>query len=363
MRKLIYVVTILFFFLQGISVIGQVNSDKKKYESRSMDETPSLNEQVAPSSQLDLMNFYFSKRKQSVNKFSKEIDEAEQKELDNIVTSLKDQNPNSYEYHYVNYVNSNFDVNAFSDLEKANEISPNNVELYDEFIAHYEITNNSKKKNSYCQQLYESNIIHDGVLEYNFNVLNSLEPNAILFTNGADDTYPAWIQQEVKNIRKDVTILNLDLLSNSQYREDIYKQSGLINPNISISDLVYQTSINNPNKPIYIGLTVNPKVLEKMKDKLYITGLAFKYSPASYDNVIKLVSNWEHLFNQSELNKPVSNTTLKQINLNYILPLIIIRDHYINSNERTKKNNVEDIILKLAKEAHKEEQIKKYLNN
>ena len=361
MRTLIYILTIMLFHLPLKSVIGQV--DKSKKESRSVSKTPSLEEQKSQYSSFDLMNFYFSKRKQSISKHSKEIDETEQTQLDNIVIQLKDQNPDSYEYHYVNYVNSNYDVNAFSELEKANEISPNNVELYDKFIAHYELTNNPAKKKSYCQQLYESNIIHEGILEYNHNVLKSLEPNAILFTNGDEDTYPAWIQQEVKNVRSDVTILNLDLLKNQQYREKKFSQNSLKETNSPISDIIYQTSINNPQQPIYIGLTVNPNVLLKLKDNLYLTGLAFKYCANDYNNVTEIVSKWEHLFIQTELNKPVSNSTVKQINLNYILPLIIIKDYYNNTDQEVKEEKTENLILKIAKEGNKEKQVQKYLKN
>ena len=61
------------------------------------------------------------------------------------------------------------------------------------------------------------------------------------FTNGKEDTYPSWIQQEVKNIRKDVTILNIDLLHNQQYRDNIYTKAGLTKTTSSISDLIQKT--------------------------------------------------------------------------------------------------------------------------
>ena len=152
MKVLAYILTILLFQLPFTDIIGQVDKVYEKEEKKSSHLPVYKGNSSASSS---LMNSYFSKREQSVDKYSKEIDDEEQVQLDSIVIQLKNVNPNSYEYHYVNYVNSNYDINAFSDLEKANEISPNNVELFDEFIAHYEITNNPSKKKAYCQQLYE----------------------------------------------------------------------------------------------------------------------------------------------------------------------------------------------------------------
>lgn len=57
--------------------------------------------------------------------------------------------------------------------------------------------------------------------DFGMNYLSSLDENAIIFSNGDNDTFPLWYAQEVEGYRTDVKVVNLSYLTTPWYANQV----------------------------------------------------------------------------------------------------------------------------------------------
>ena len=292
--------------------------------------------------------------------------------MDSIYNEMGKAIPNSWVYHYIHYYNYATD---FSRLEKAYQINPHAPDLYWEFIKEYTLIGQKEKSAEFCKKLYESKDISTGIYNLNYNMLNSAAKNSVLFTNGDNDTYPAWVLQEAKGIRKDILILNMHgTFSNRDYLKSILSDRG-IHLNVEklsktdvttyFIELMELLRTKYPDITLHLAQTVYKPYYEKIRDKLYLTGFVLTYSEQPFDSDER---NKEIIDNDlrldyldidwySELH--VSEPLVNQFNLMYVDPFLKLAKYYYSKKNIPAATKWRDKALLLSKRANDEDSIKK----
>lgn len=66
--------------------------------------------------------------------------------------------------------------------------------------------------------------------DFGQNYLLTLEPNAVIFTNGDNDTFPLWYNQEVEGVGEDARVANLSYLQMGWYVDQMKRQAYTSDP-------------------------------------------------------------------------------------------------------------------------------------
>jgi hypothetical protein len=289
--------------------------------------------------------------------------------------------PNTFEYHYAKWWAGGNTAELFPHLEKAFELKPDYAELSDDFISYYELQGNREKVAFFSRKWYATKDVSSSLLEYNYNVLMSLEKNAILVTSGDNDTYPIWLLQYAKGIRTDVTVLNLGLIAAQDYRRAMMREHGIkgdpgkldeerlatVSWESAMGEFLKSIAEENDQRPVYFALTCEPEQFSAIRENLYTVGLANKYSRTRIDNIALLKRNWEKFrldyldYDFYSEDYPFNTSWLPMINMNYITPAMLLYEHYRLSGENDRAGSFRELALKIGREGGQEKEVEQYI--
>ncbi|MCF7804474.1 MAG: DUF2723 domain-containing protein [Candidatus Marinimicrobia bacterium] len=232
--------------------------------------------------------------------------------------------------------------------------------------------------------------------DYSYNILQTCEPNAILFTNGDNDTFPLWYLQEVVGIRKDVRVVNLSLLNTHWYIKQLRDYEPQVLPDSftdSMIDQLYpmrfekqEVAITAPKteqnpdgkieftmkptyagqgirvqdimilrlmeqnlreRPMYFAITVSSQNKINLNPYLRMDGLAMKIMPHRVDGEIApdvLEENITENYQYRELGNPdvYFNDNIKNLLQNYRSTFMQLAFYYYQNNQQDKMVEILD---------------------
>jgi hypothetical protein len=153
---------------------------------------------------------------------------------------------------------------------------------------------------------------------YAWNMINFLDEDAIIITNGDNDTFPLWYLQQVEGIRTDVDIVNLSLIQINWYIEQVkdrgvpmsftYDEIERMTPywtrdtdtgemklitlrDITLHDIIRE---NDGGRPIYFAVTVDDFM--GYYDNLELEGMVFRLKPEAGRHMINVEKTYENCF-------------------------------------------------------------------
>jgi len=230
--------------------------------------------------------------------------------------------------------------------------------------------------------------------DFAYNMLTGCEKNAILFTNGDNDTYPLWYLQTVEGVRPDIAVINLPLLNTDFYIGQLQKKyslfpedSPVFDPdkfspslidsamiiNINGAESSYQNDSlrieytgrdfggkqgiipqdialisllekNSWQRPVYFAVTVSQDNMIGLTGNLSTCGMIQKLLPVKGDSVMyqELEENLLNRYRYRNFNDPgvYSCGTTNMLFSNYRPLFLMLSQYYLNKGDKAKARQI-----------------------
>lgn len=262
--------------------------------------------------------------------------------------------PNSFELFYMKIYDNKAGTDSGTEyILKAQKLKPYDTLLLPCLMNYYQLKNNKENIGLVSKKWFESNEMPVELLATAYDKLMSVDENGILLVNGDNDTYPFWILQNVQKIRTDVFVINVSLSLNDSYREIIFKENSIPaltfkdNSERHMSGIVKHIIENIKDRPIYVSINMDPDIYKDYNDKMYMVGLAFRYSDKSFNNMAVLQNNVENKFLLDFLKTNFSNnyaqSVVDQSNFSYLAVFLKLYEQYNLSGETLKAQKIKEL--------------------
>ncbi len=308
-------------------------------------------------------------------RYANMLDRNEQPNFDlaAIVNQIPTSLTNTFEYQFIRFMAADWDESRFQFLLKAHELAPQRTEAYHDLVTYHTIRGEQSEALVFIEKLFEAGEFPAELLAWNYNLLASVEQDAILLTYGDNDTYPLWVLQSARGIRKDIKVLNVNLLLMDGYREKALGTLGIPALDLSVCKnqvemyaKVMRQLMTESRQPVYLANTMPERVRLVFGDSLYLTGLAFRYASNGFDNLAFLKNNFENRFLLDYLRVDFSpdsiTSVMSSMNLQYLPAFILLHQHYLASGDPKMAINLEPIMKRVAEEGGREEELHAYLD-
>lgn len=201
------------------------------------------------------------------------------------------------------------------------------------------------------------------IMQYNRNMLLSMQPGALYFANGDVMLAPMKMMQEALGERQDVTVIPLTYFHSPTYLDALYRHLNIKPMKIDVQDYgkygedwykyyeadIIMYLINETKRPSYFSTDILSQT-KLDKDSIYNEGLLLKYSPKQYNNFDVAMHNVKEVYQLEYLAVPdlvYDNwVTSQQLDLNNVTLLSNLISKFRKKGDVAQADKLHDILGK-----------------
>ncbi len=181
-------------------------------------------------------------------------------------------------------------TSAIEELEAALRLDPTRGDPHFTLWVMRLFQGDREKADAHLRALLETRALPEPIIDFGYNLLIGLEPNAILITNGDNDTYPALALQAARGTRRDVTVVNHSLLNTTWYRRLLREGRDPVPVPLledepegpqagpALEGMIQALHASGWKRPLYVAITVSGSRVT-FPNRLSLEGLAYRVLP------------------------------------------------------------------------------------
>jgi tetratricopeptide (TPR) repeat protein len=261
--------------------------------------------------------------------------------------------------------------------------------------ANYFRTGQLPKARQEIAELGRQNYFPEMLDDFAHNLLVALPPDAILFTNGDNDTHPLLCLQETQALRPDVSVVNLGLLgepstaalmrdslrvpislNDSQLRSlnpvyDSARRRGIPVETQLLANVIETARAHN--RPAYFSVTVDPNRRGEYGDQLILEGLVCRIADAQTRDsadIVRIIENMTTKYLLATTSKQDTWTRnfspltrdISWLPINYLIPYNRMARHYETGKDKKKAIECYRKMVTIAESAGQKDAMKPALD-
>jgi hypothetical protein len=260
--------------------------------------------------------------------------------LEDLALRIRTAAPNSFEAHMAAFHAWFPSSDAFLELDLAMARDASRQELIGPKLADATRRDNTQQLALWARALKDRGGVAPGLWVFADDLLRSVEQNGVLVAAGEMDAYPLLARQFADGVRRDVLVIDPRLLSDAAYRQRIWERTKARGRVPADEKEFVGRLAQATDRPLYLSPALGRELLGIPAAELYVVGLALRQAAKPVNNIPLLEAAWEKLGKTTEAG-PLSR--------NYLLPGVVLLEHYRAQQDEQRASRMEHELRALAR--------------